>query len=209
MARRPRRCRSLREREAGPVSFLQQHILSPGSSPCSASSWWRDSCVGEFHATARAFLFSKPLPRRCPARPRRCSPAPSRTEQSRPAPPRRSPSSDRAGFPEGSWSDGQVEAPRRQSLAPETETHSCFRMRDDTSWAVLLLELLGVAVRGGAGEFSWSASVLKSSERLSLCSRSAEQLWAGTHSTASVGSLVRLCSPGPPGVRALWRHTPA
>lgn len=48
-----------------------------------------------------------------------------------------------------------VESRRRSpERIPAARTHSCFLMRDDTSWADFLLELLGVAVTGSIGESS-------------------------------------------------------
>ena len=40
------------------------------------------------------------------------------------------------------------------------DTHSCFLIREDTSLADFLLELLGVGAAGTIGESSFSASAL-------------------------------------------------
>lgn len=58
------------------------------------------------------------------------------------------------------WSHIILSFLKSQSWRVRLCTHSCFLMRDDTSWADFLFELLGVTPAVSIGEFSWSTSAL-------------------------------------------------
>ena len=42
---------------------------------------------------------------------------------------------------------------------PHGDTHSCFLIREETSWADFLLEVRGVGIAGTMGEFSFSSAL--------------------------------------------------
>lgn len=145
--------------------------LSPSCWESFAAFWSKSDFLAYETVPQNASLFLRPLPRRCPGLllppppPLRCcSAGPSWREQTRLRPLRQS--SGPAGGPDSCETERRSAKTQSKAETPnrrQTATHSCFLMRDDTSWADFLLELLGVVVTGSIGESSWSTSALSAS----------------------------------------------